>query len=132
MTAFSASLNANARLKNRGQIQYLFSESNEKVGKYPLLLLYTFAPKLDSSPVRVLFSVSKKKFARAVDRNRIKRLMRESYRHLDFSLLCKVDSNKQLLLALVYTGKLEETQECISNSLSQIYDVLTQRFSESR
>ncbi len=131
MTAFSASLNVHARLKNRGQIQYLFSESNEKVGKYPLLLLYTFAPKIDKSPVRVLFSVSKKKFSRAVDRNRLKRLMRESYRRLDFSLLLKSESNKQLLLALVYTGKQEETQESISNSLSQIYDVLTQRISES-
>ena len=131
MTALSARLNANERLKNRGQIQYLFSESNEKVGKYPLLLLYAFAPKIDSSPVRVLFSVSKKKFSKAVDRNRLKRLMREAYRHLDFSNLVLQDTSKQLLLALVYTGKVEESQEHIRNSLSQIYDVLTQRISES-
>lgn len=129
MTAFSARLNSSERLKNRGHIQFLFSESNEKVGKYPLLLLYAFAPKKDQAPVKVLFSVSKKKFNRAVDRNRLKRLMRESYRRLDFSLFSKNDSDKQLLLALVYTGRVQESQEQLNISLSQIYDVLTQRIS---
>lgn len=127
MTAFSASLPSIERLKNRGHIQYLFSESNEKVGKYPLLLLYAVCPKSDDCNHKVLFSVSKKKFARAVDRNRIKRLMREAYRHLNFSQLIPKESDKLLLLAIVYTGKVIEPQDQIKKSLSQIYDVLAQR-----
>ena len=34
----------------------------------------------DSAPVRILISVPKKRFRHAVDRNRMKRLIREAYR----------------------------------------------------
>ncbi|MFT5511625.1 MAG: ribonuclease P protein component [Bacteroidia bacterium] len=128
MTAITARLSKKERLKNLGQIQYLFSESNKKVGKHPLLLLYTISPDYPSGVVKVLFSVSKKKFSRAVDRNRVKRLMRESYRNLPFK---RLSTDKQMLLALVYTSKTIVTQEEVNKSLKSIYDVLAQRISES-
>lgn len=128
MTAISARLMKNERLKNLRQIQFLFSESNMKVGKHPLLLLYNLSPETSSGNVKVLFSVSKKKFSKAVDRNKIKRLMRESYRTLEFKNL---NTNKQLLIALVYTGKAIVSQEEVNKSLKSIYDVLTQRIAES-
>jgi ribonuclease P protein component len=131
MTALSASLLRNERLKNRGHIKYLFSDANEKVGKYPLLLLYAFAPKKGDGGVQVLFSVSKKKFPRAVDRNRLKRLMREAYRHQLFTNLQTQSVDEQLLLAFVYTGKSFENQEIVNLALANIYDVLTQRITES-
>lgn len=46
---------------------------------YPLRVVYLTVEN-EEVPVRVVVSVSKKKFKRAVKRNRIKRLMRESYR----------------------------------------------------
>ncbi len=50
----------------------------------------------DSDSMKFLFAVSSKKFKRAVDRNRIKRLMKESVRNSKFS------KNKNI--AIVYTG----------------------------
>ena len=75
-----------------------------------------------------MFSVSKKKYPRAVDRNRIKRLMREAYRVKGFENLV-ADKTEQLLLAFVYTGKTITPLMDIKKSIDSIYDVLTERVS---
>ncbi len=64
------------RLKSRKDIELLFQEG-EKVKKFPILLVYRF---VEDSEKKVMFSVSTRTFKRAVDRNRIKRQMREVYR----------------------------------------------------
>jgi len=129
MAAFLARLPKKERLKNLGLIQYLFSGTNEKVGKYPLLLFYGVKPqdKIESN-VQVLFSVSKKKFPRAVDRNRVKRLMREAYRKQGFSSI-QPKNKEQLLLAIVYTGRTIVSYDEVEKSMIALYDVLTKRFS---
>ena len=58
-------------------------------------------------PAQVLFAVSKKRFKRAVDRNRIKRVSREVYRlnkqaHLYDQL---TGSEKKIVVSLAYIGK---------------------------
>lgn len=53
-----------------------------------------------------MVSVPRKRFKKAVDRNRIKRLAREGYRHNKTELYSFLQSKKLLcLLAFIYTGK---------------------------
>lgn len=54
----------------------------------------------------MLFSVSKRRFKKATQRNRIKRLMREVYR-LNQQQLQALDipQDRQLTMALIYTGQ---------------------------
>ena len=47
---------------------------------YPLRVVFLINQKPDKEPVQVMVSVPKKRFKRAVKRNRIKRLIRETYR----------------------------------------------------
>ncbi len=57
--------------------------------------------KPDSTVNQVLFTVSKRNFKRAVDRNKIKRRMREAFR-LNKSQL---SAPKKLLIGYIYTPK---------------------------
>lgn len=61
-------------------IERLYNQGSVFVS-YPFRVVYFMVEdKTESVPVRVMVGVSKKKFKNAVDRNRIKRLMRETYR----------------------------------------------------
>lgn len=67
------------RLCNLKLIEKLFHDGSSFL-VYPFRIVW-LPEKLDSGfPVQVLLSVSKKKFKRAVDRNLIKRRIREIYR----------------------------------------------------
>ncbi|NLI72020.1 MAG: ribonuclease P protein component [Bacteroidales bacterium] len=61
-------------------IERLYNQGSVFVS-YPFRVVYFMVEdKTESVPVRAMVSVSKRKFKNAVDRNRIKRLMRETYR----------------------------------------------------
>ncbi len=67
------------RLCNKKQISHLFA-SKDMFLEYPISLRWNVVENESHFPVKVLIVVSKKNFKRAVDRNRIKRLLREIYR----------------------------------------------------
>ena len=85
------------KLCNYHRIQALFREGRS-IKKYPLKLLYLPADK-SITPTQLLISVPKKKLKRAVDRNRIKRLIRESYRKQKHQLS---SLDRSYSLALIY------------------------------
>ena len=67
------------RLYHRKQINHLFSEG-KSIKQFPLKLLYADNPNDENIPLKILVSVPKRNFKKAVHRNRIKRLIKESYR----------------------------------------------------
>ena len=78
----------------------------QSVAKFPVRLIWqdTQARADQQPPVLVMFSVSKKKFPRAVDRNRIKRLLRECYRLQKPDLFAAIPEGKYFNMAIMYTG----------------------------
>lgn len=67
------------RLKSRKLIEKLYKEGNS-VKTFPLRMMYIQTTHTSDFPCQVGVSVPKRNFKLAVDRNRIKRLMRETYR----------------------------------------------------
>ena len=67
------------RLKSKKEIDILFSDG-KSISKYPIRLVYKKTDFNEKIKIRAGVSVSKRNFKKAVDRNFIKRLMRESYR----------------------------------------------------
>lgn len=93
------------KLKSKKIIDQLFKEG-KSVGTNGFTLVYLVQPLHTFYPAQVGFSVPKKFFKHAVDRNRAKRLMREAYRHNKFTLYEKLAAQqKQLALMFIYKGK---------------------------
>jgi len=94
------------RLCNKKLIDGLFHNGSSFLC-YPFKASWQFIDGPQPFPVQVLFAVSKKRFKRAVDRNAIKRRMREAYRLNKQQLLYHqlTVADKNIVLSLGYIGK---------------------------
>ena len=88
------------RLKKRKVIQEVFSKGISAKG-YPVLILYKEVESDGPKALRAGFSVPKRKIRRAVDRNLIKRRMREAYR-LNRHLTGFEEDGRQLAMMCIY------------------------------
>ncbi len=118
------SLGKNERLKSRKSIEQLFAEG-KKIIIAPYRTLYLATNTVSDSPLRFGTGVSAKTFKRAIDRNRIKRLIKEAYRLQKKELQKKViDGSIQLNVFIIYTGKeipnYEEVYKKVGNILIKL------------
>jgi ribonuclease P protein component len=86
------------------RISRLFTQGEAFIA-YPLRVVYLLEVKKDAEPASVMVSVPKKRFKRAVKRNRLKRLMREAYRLNKQELFEKLNEKElQIHLAFNYVS----------------------------
>ncbi len=91
------------KLKQKKQIETLFTDGNS-LGQYPIRLFYLRVTSENiHQPTRTGVSVSKRNFKNAVDRNKIKRLLREAYKKNKY-LVNDLNSHPYWLM-IVYVGK---------------------------
>ena len=95
----SFSLKKHEILRSKKKIKELF-EDGSSFFVYPFKVY--FLHEQTAAPAQVLFSVSKKYFKRAVDRNLIKRRMREAYRLNKSIIETEKKDELSISIALIY------------------------------
>jgi ribonuclease P protein component len=95
------------KLCGEKQIQAVF-DSKKSVKQYPLVIHYSELPIKTDVPFQITVSAPKRNFKKAHDRNRIKRLLRESIRQNKLILESFLKTNnKQLALFMIYIAREE-------------------------
>ena len=93
------------------------------ITSHPVKALYKFTD--GTTVLQAGFTVSSKNFKKAVDRNRLKRLLRESYRlqknQLHEILLSK---GKNAIIFFIYTGREWSDFETVSTKVSALLNTI--------
>jgi len=106
------------KLKGKKLIDQLFAEG-KSVSSYPIKLIYLKSALPHEVPIQAAVTVPKKNFKSAVKRNRIKRLLRESYRlnkHLVFN-----NSEATFAFLFLYLGKEMPTYLEIEKAMKGVF-----------
>ena len=112
------------KLKSKIIIDRLFAEGNS-LKKYPLRLIFLPLENTSEAVNKAAVSVPKRNFKRAVDRIKIKRLMREAYRKNKYLVTSNLDTSYALMF--IYTGReindytriFRATEELLKNFVQQ-------------
>lgn len=125
------------RLSSKKLIDELFQRTPLKEGEsrqanpsftvYPLRLVWMQLDRTEGEPpVSILISVPKKRFHHAVDRNRLKRQVREAYRLQKHILWNALQPQKRILIAFISLADSpvasEKVSRCVRKSLQRIAD----------
>jgi ribonuclease P protein component len=105
------------KLKSKKLIEKLFDEGRS-LNEFPLRLVYLSVNHREDVRIKVAVSVSKRNFKKAVDRNRIKRLLREAYRLNNRKYFNNITT--QYALMILYIGNEVQSFEHIDNAMKKL------------
>ena len=129
MSAKALTLKKEERISSRTLIEKLFDGGNSRsMTAYPVRIVYLIESQPQEAAVKILVSAPKRNLKRAIDRNRVKRQMREAYRKNKHIVLERIDhtSNTTLALAFIWLEK----ELCSSSDVEEKIVNLLKRVSE--
>lgn len=92
--------------------------------KYPFRIVFKESSQAGDFPARIAVSVGKKKFKRAVKRNRVKRLAREAFRLNKTEFYDRIPAGKTVDILFIYLDNAlptyAKTELAIKNAMQKI------------
>lgn len=123
-------LHKRERLASRKLIETLFGGGGSlSMAAFPLRAVFMKQERgAQEAPVQMLISVPKKRFRHAVDRNRVKRQVREAFRHHKQLVSQALAPEEQLLVAFVWLTDVHfpthEVEQRVVNLLKRMAEKL--------
>ncbi|WP_308991731.1 ribonuclease P protein component [Mariniflexile litorale] len=120
--------NKKEKLKSKKLIEQLFA-NGQSVSAFPLRLVYLPTTFGETIIAKTGISVSKRQFKTAVDRNHIKRLIREVYRLNKASYFNNITT--QYAFMILYIGKEKPTLAQVETRMSHLFEKFLKKVSET-
>lgn len=119
----------NEKLKSKKHLDMLFSVG-KSVSAFPIKMVYSQLEAAEDSSNKVGVSVPKRNFKRAVDRNELKRLLREVYRKNKYLL---ADDERNYACMFIFTGRKPEAYDVLLEKMEKVmHKFLAKEKQESR
>ncbi|MFV0541408.1 MAG: ribonuclease P protein component [Aestuariibaculum sp.] len=122
------SFNKKEKLKSKKLIEQLFTEG-QSVSAYPLRLVYLQTTYTENIIAKTGVSVSKRNIKNAVDRNRVKRLMREAYRLHKPTYFNNITT--QYAFMILYLGKEVPSYNLVKTKTDRLFKAFLDKTSET-
>lgn len=121
-------LDKKERMNSKILIEKLFSGESKSIPAFPLRIVYMIIEDDNAPTVSILTSVPKKRFKRAVKRNRVKRQMREAYRK-NKSILTDVleEKGKKAAIAFIWLDKELHTSEEVEKKVVKLLQLTSEK-----
>ncbi len=131
MTQSNFSFPKSDRLCSHHIIEDLFTKG-QSFTCYPFRIIYLETELEENLPSKILISVSKKRFKRAVHRNLLKRRCREAYRlNREMFIQDVLQSKKQIAFAMVYIASEQLSYSVIEKGMVKALKKLTQHLHQN-
>lgn len=116
------------RLNSRILIEQLFAGGSKSLPAFPLRIVYMPVNRDDLPLVSLLISVPKKRFKRAVKRNRVKRQIREAYRLHKSLLTDKLQATGQkLVIAFIWLDNELHDSTLVEDKVKKLLQLTAER-----
>ncbi len=113
------------KLKKSKLIEQLFAQG-KSLTVYPVKLIYLEIDHESPYKIQAGVTVSKRNFKKAVDRNRIKRLLREVYRKNKFVIYDSENTKKHIFM-FIYLGKKEFDYHVLEDKMKLLLQEFIQK-----
>ena len=110
-------------LKSKSAIEQVYA-SGVSVTSFPLRAIFIEQPREVQDPTAaILINVSKKRFRHAVDRNLVKRRIREAYRTSKHTLIDTLQSQgKKIAVAIIYIDNKHNSTAFIKKKMTKLLE----------
>lgn len=128
MSGERATFSKNERLCHKRRIEDLFS-TGKAITAFPIRLVYLPVNELPV-PAQIVFAVGKKKLKKAVDRNTVKRRLRESYRLQKNEIYNSL--NQPHTFMIIYLAKEVLPSDVLKKAMTKAFGKINTSHSEAK